>query len=51
MHWNMTNTSSGMPVEVTVDGVMPQRKALSKPPMTANNGLPDSLKPVPKAHE
>ena len=50
MHWNITNVSSGMLPVVSVDVVMPLRNALSKPPITAKSGLPDSLKPVPKAH-
>ena len=41
MHWNMTNVSSGMPLGIIVSIVIPYRKALSKPPITAPNGLPD----------
>ena len=49
MHWNMTNVSSGMPLGIIVSIVIPYRKALSKPPITAPNGLPDSMNPVPNA--
>ena len=51
MHWNIANTSSGMPLAMVADVSTPAMNALSKPPITAHSGLPLSLKPVPKAHE
>ena len=49
MHWNITNTSSGMLPAVSVSRVMPWRNALSNPPITHASGFPDSTKLVSNA--